>query len=121
MRPYMDREAAIDDFLEKYVFGRWEEDIPLIGQAYEKNQAEIEAGLLNAVDGVCRKAVLLQEQQLKGDIQYLYFTFLMLPRLNLLPCCCRRPLRPNFLHHPSVIEFDVCRFQVDVPYIGRWF
>lgn len=97
MKPYMDREAAIDDFLEKYVFGRWEEDIPLIGQAYEKNQAEIEAGLLNAVDGVCRKAALLQEQQLKGDIQYLYFTLL----------------------RTSLLERKVC-YRIDV-YDHRWY
>ncbi|WP_334073514.1 MULTISPECIES: hypothetical protein [Paenibacillus] len=86
MKPYMDREAAIDDFLEKHVIGRWEEDIPLISQVYEQKRTDIEAGLLKVADEVCRKAALLQGQQLKGDIQYLYFTFLRTSLLERKAC-----------------------------------
>ncbi|WP_201452158.1 MULTISPECIES: hypothetical protein [Paenibacillus] len=91
MSSVMDRDAALGDFLEKYVLERWQEDLAAIGEHYEKNQAEIEAGFLKAVDTACMQAVHLQEQQLKGDIQYIYLSL----------------LRTSIMEHQAVYRIDV--------------
>ncbi|WP_051109212.1 hypothetical protein [Paenibacillus ginsengihumi] len=76
MRPVMDRDAALGDFLEKHVLERWQEDLLAINDAYMEKQAQIEASFTGAVDRVCRKAAELQAQGRKGEIQYIYLSLL---------------------------------------------
>lgn len=76
MIPMMDRETALGDFLAKHIIDRWQEDLLVINDVYMENQAQIEKSLAEAVDRVCMEAVKLQQQGLKGDIQYIYFSWL---------------------------------------------
>lgn len=76
MKPIMDRDEAIGDFLEQYVFDGWQEDIISIQQTYSENQEQIEADFIAAVNRLFKQAARLQEHQLKQDVQYVYFSLL---------------------------------------------
>lgn len=72
----MNREEAIQDFMERYVIDRWQDEILAIDERYAKNKASIEKELTDAFVKVCHQAQLLQQQQRKGSIHYIYFSFL---------------------------------------------
>lgn len=93
----MDRDAALGDLLERYVFDRWQEDLLAIGDRYDKNQIKIETGFVQAIDNICRQAAQLQAQQLKGDIQYIYVSL----------------LRTSVMEHRAHYRIDI--------YDERWF
>jgi hypothetical protein len=72
----MDREGALEHFLENHLFGEWLNDLPQIDDTYSSNKEDIESGLLDAFDLVCRKAAKLQEEGRKGPVRYVYISLL---------------------------------------------
>ncbi|WP_025716316.1 hypothetical protein [Paenibacillus sp. 1-18] len=72
----MDRDAALQDFLGKYVLEAWTGDIPLIEDYYQKHGEEIQEELLRAVETVCLKAASQQQEGNKGDIRYMYISLM---------------------------------------------
>ncbi|WP_179945167.1 hypothetical protein [Paenibacillus durus] len=72
----IDRDAMLQDFLEKHVLEGWLGDLSLIEQYVEEHNEQIEADLLNAFEAVCEKALLQQRAGMKGDIQYMYISLL---------------------------------------------
>lgn len=78
----MDKQTALQDFVEKYVLHQWENELLAIDQRYNQNKANIENGLTVAFDKACKKALKLQEQGPKGDIQYIYLSFLRTSIMN---------------------------------------
>lgn len=76
MTALMDKRMALADFMEKYVTDKWEQDFVAINEAYVREQERINAGLISAFEEACRNAAKLQEQGLKGEIQYIHFSYL---------------------------------------------
>lgn len=73
---YMDKDAAISDFLEKHVFGQWINDVIDIDDAYKERQEQIDLSLFDAFNDLLVKASTLHEQGDKGKIRYIYYSYL---------------------------------------------
>jgi hypothetical protein len=72
----MDRDAALQDLLEKHVFTEWLHDLALIENNFLARQQAIEEELLAALESLCQLATLQHEQGRKGDIRYIYISLL---------------------------------------------
>lgn len=73
---YMNKDAALSDFLEKYVFNQWINDVVLIDDAYKERQEQIDRTLYEAFNDLLVKASTLHEQGNKGKIRYIYCSYL---------------------------------------------
>lgn len=62
----MDRDAALQDLLEKHVFTEWLHDLALIENNFLARQQAIEEELLAALESLCQLATLQHEQGRKG-------------------------------------------------------
>lgn len=71
-----DKKEMLKDFIEKYVLDRWYEELIVIDKRYRENKEDIEKELIYAFSTVCQNAVKLQEENKKGDIKYIYISFL---------------------------------------------
>ncbi|WP_025684809.1 hypothetical protein [Paenibacillus maysiensis] len=72
----MDRDAALQDLLEKHVFTEWLHDLALIENNFLTRQQAIEEGLIAALESLCQLATVQHEQGRKGDIRYIYISLL---------------------------------------------
>lgn len=72
----MDKEEALDNFLEAHVFDKWLEDLLPIQRVLEEQRVSIEQSFADAFDTVWRQATELQGQGVKGEIQYVYISLL---------------------------------------------
>lgn len=72
----MDRDAALQDLLEKHVFTEWIHDLALIENNFLTRQQAIEDELIAALESLCQLATLQHEQGRKGDIRYIYISLL---------------------------------------------
>lgn len=72
----MMKEAALEDFVKRYVLDRWQQELSVIDKRYYENKHNIKENLLGAFDSLCKNAVTLQELEKKGPIKYIYFSFL---------------------------------------------
>lgn len=72
----MDKNEALKDFVEKYVKGRWQHEFVAIDEKFRENKASIENGLKAAFESLCNRVLTLQNQNAKGSIRYIYFSFL---------------------------------------------
>ncbi|WP_438347715.1 hypothetical protein ACP8HI_18855 [Paenibacillus sp. FA6] len=73
---YMNKEAAISDFLEKFVFNQWINDVILIDDVYKERQEQIDRSLYESFNDLLVKASTLHEQGDKGEIRYIYCSYL---------------------------------------------
>lgn len=72
----VNKEKILNEFLEKYVGDRWETEFDRIGEIYENNKSTIKEDLKSKFASVCKFGISLQEQGIKGKIQYIYFSLL---------------------------------------------
>ena len=72
----MDKNEALKDFVEKYVKGRWQHEFVAISEGFKENKDIIENGLKSAFESLCNRAITLHNQNAKGNIKYIYFSFL---------------------------------------------
>lgn len=72
----MDKNEALKDFIEKYVSGRWQYEFVAIDEKYRKNKEHIDNSLKCAFEALCKNVLSLQQQNAKGNIKYIYFSFL---------------------------------------------
>ncbi|CAH8247771.1 hypothetical protein WJ0W_005028 [Paenibacillus melissococcoides] len=72
----MSKEEALQDLLERYVFDRWQFDLPEIDERYRQEKEQIERRFLAAFEAVCKQAAKLQAEGRKGSIRYVYISFL---------------------------------------------
>ncbi|NEW09791.1 hypothetical protein GK047_28125 [Paenibacillus sp. SYP-B3998] len=93
----MDKQAALQDFFDSYVSGRWQNDILLIDETYKQQKEQIDSSFILAFDNACRLASELQEQGLKGHTQYIYISL----------------LRTSFMENTACYRIDV--------YDNNWF
>ncbi|ASR46419.1 hypothetical protein B4V02_06865 [Paenibacillus kribbensis] len=72
----MNRDAALQDLLEKHVFTEWLHDLALIENNFLTRQQAIEEELIAALESLCKLATFQHEQGRKGDIRYIYISLL---------------------------------------------
>lgn len=72
----MDRDAALQDLLEKHVFTEWLHDLALIENNFLARQQAIEEELLAALESLCQLATLPARARSQGDIRYIYISLL---------------------------------------------
>ncbi|OPH46696.1 hypothetical protein BC351_14520 [Paenibacillus ferrarius] len=72
----MNKQEALDDFLESFVFDQWLKDLLPIDQALEAQRSSIEQSFSDAFESVWTQVSELQEQGLKGDIRYVYISLM---------------------------------------------
>ncbi|NRT72218.1 hypothetical protein [Clostridium beijerinckii] len=70
------KEEILNEFLEKYVGDRWNSEFDRIGEIYINNKASIHDDLKSKFATVCKSGTSHQEQGLKGEIKYIYFSLL---------------------------------------------
>ncbi|MCY6355718.1 hypothetical protein [Clostridium sp. ZS2-4] len=70
------KEELLMEFQQKYVANRWVDEFLKIDETYKSHRNSIEENLISTFNEVCKQAVYLQEKQLKGEIKYIYFSFL---------------------------------------------
>ncbi|WP_297420148.1 hypothetical protein [Clostridium sp.] len=71
-----DRFEVLKEFLEKYLADRWIDEFGNIDEKYKKNKDKIEEELKLKFESICKFGISLQEQGLKGEIKYIYFSVL---------------------------------------------
>jgi len=72
----VNKEEIINEFLEKYVGDKWNDEFDYIGEIYINNKKSIQEDLKSKFASVCKLGILLKEQGLKGEIKYIYFSLL---------------------------------------------
>ncbi|MBC2580545.1 hypothetical protein [Clostridium sp. DJ247] len=72
----INKNEALQDFIEKYIADRWQEELFVIDERYKKNKEHIDNELISVFDSICKNALKLQNQDKKGDIKYIYISFL---------------------------------------------
>lgn len=71
-----DKQGTKEDFYEKYVDGKWVDNFLEIDEKYKRNIDQIEGDIAQSFEEICKKAISLQTSELKGEIKYIYFSFL---------------------------------------------
>lgn len=71
-----DKNQVLKEFQEKYVANRYNEELKKIIEKYNQDREVIKEKLTAQFNSVCKKAILLQEKQLKREIKYIYFSML---------------------------------------------
>lgn len=72
----VNKEEILNEFLEKYVSDRWFHEFNNIDEIYKRNKNVINEELKSKFSSVCKLGIYLQEQEVKGEIQYIYFSLL---------------------------------------------
>lgn len=76
MNVLMTKERALGHFIEHHILHKWQEDMVIIDEVYQKQQDQIEANFIAVIEGVCLKARSMQEQGRKNTAQSLYYSML---------------------------------------------
>ncbi|MNJ34699.1 hypothetical protein D3C77_294200 [compost metagenome] len=76
MNVLMTKERALGHFIEHHVLHKWQEDIMIIDEVYQKQQEQIETHFVEVVGGLCLKAKKMQEEGRKNTVQSLYYSML---------------------------------------------
>lgn len=72
----INKETALKDFIEKHVQERWIKNIEIINKNYIENSDKIESQFIKTFEKLCKKAISLQNEGNKGEISYIYISFL---------------------------------------------
>ncbi|MHC1686033.1 MAG: hypothetical protein AB6733_24410 [Clostridiaceae bacterium] len=72
----VDKNEVLKKFNEKYVDERWNIEFEKIVEKYKRNKSDIIKKLISSLDLMCKRVILLQENGLKGEIKYIYFSLL---------------------------------------------
>lgn len=70
------KQKILAEFKDKYVEGRFEDEVNRIYERLNENKEKIRESLLSQFKEVCKKAAGLQERNLKGNIKYIYISYL---------------------------------------------
>lgn len=71
-----DKEDILKEFKEEYLESHWVRDFIEIDEVYRNKKSEIDKELMETFERLCDKCISLQNSNLKGNIKYIYFSFL---------------------------------------------
>lgn len=72
----VNKEKIMNEFKTKYIEGRFHEESTKIYEEFENNKKSIIQELILKFKEVCKKAINMQEKDLKGEIKYIYMSYL---------------------------------------------
>ncbi|MBW6409682.1 hypothetical protein [Clostridium weizhouense] len=76
MIKYPDKDKILEEFKVKYVDNNWVKDFIRIDEFYRNNKDDIDTKLIEKFNLVCEKCISMQKDNLKGQVAYIYFSFL---------------------------------------------
>ncbi|AJG99816.1 hypothetical protein LF65_03253 [Clostridium beijerinckii] len=72
----VNKKEILNKFVNKYVGDRWITEFNNIDEKYKNNKNSIQEDLKSQFADVCKLGIALQDQGLKGEIKYIYFSLL---------------------------------------------
>ncbi|MCT4509032.1 MAG: hypothetical protein N4A48_09790 [Tepidibacter sp.] len=72
----INKEEVLQDFIKDHVYQRWQYELNEIDKRYKQDKEKIENELISAFELACKKSLNLQNKGEKGDIKYIYISFL---------------------------------------------
>ncbi|BCZ47460.1 hypothetical protein psyc5s11_35270 [Clostridium gelidum] len=108
----VNKEKIMDEFKTKYVEGRFYEESPKIYEMFEDNKKSIIEELILKFKEVCKKAINMQEQGLKGEIKYIYISYLRTSLMQNLGV-----YRIDFYDDKWLLDKEECFINIDLSFI----
>lgn len=72
----LEKKEIKEQFFIKHVAKRWQDEVFNIDERYSSDTNEIDNSIIFKFNSVCKNALLLQRDSLKGNIKYIYISFL---------------------------------------------
>lgn len=72
----VDKEKILNEFKEKYVYKKFQEEVPKIYERFNSNKEDIKQEINDNFKKVCAYAIELQEKALKDEIRYIHISYL---------------------------------------------
>ncbi|MBY6915842.1 hypothetical protein FDB42_16140 [Clostridium botulinum] len=76
MIKYQDEDKILEEFKTKYVDNIWVDNFIIIDEFYRNNKEDIDSELIKRFDSVCEECISMQNDNLKGQVTYIYFSLL---------------------------------------------
>ncbi len=76
MIKYPDKDKILEEFKMKYVDNIWVDNFIRIDEFYRNNKEDIDSELIKRFDSVCEECISMQKDNLKGEVNYIYFSLL---------------------------------------------
>ncbi|AIY79964.1 hypothetical protein FDC58_14140 [Clostridium botulinum] len=76
MIKYPDKDKILEEFKTKYVDDIWVDNFIRIDEFYRNNKEDIDSELIKRFDLVCEECISMQNDNLKGQVTYIYFSLL---------------------------------------------
>lgn len=112
MIKYRDKEEVLKEFKEKYVDNLWINNFVENDEFYRNNKEEIDSKLRMQFESVCKKCIDLQEENLKGEIHYIYFSLL---RTSILEG--KGEFRIDFYDENWFLDKEECSINMDLSFL----
>ena len=112
MIKYRDKEEVIKEFKEKYVDNLWVNHFIENDEFYRNNKEEIDSKLKMQFECVCKKCIDMQQKNLKGEINYIYFSLL---RTSILEG--KGEFRIDFYDENWFLDKEECSINMDMSFL----
>jgi len=82
MTKELEKTNALQDLIKKHILPYVEEEIRSIDERYKNDKENIEGELIASFEKLCENAISLQKDGTKGNINYVYISFLRTSIMN---------------------------------------
>lgn len=114
MIKYPDKEKVLEEFKEKYVNNLWVDGFIKNDEFYRENKEEIDSKLRKKFDFICQKCIEMQNGNVKGEINYIYFSFL---RTSLLEG--KGEFRIDFYDENWFLDKNECSVNIELDFLYK--
>ena len=112
MIKYPDKEEVLQEFKEKYVDNLWVNNFIENDEFYRNNKEEFDFKLRQKFEFICKKCIEMQNSNLKGEVNYIYFSLL---RTSLLEG--RGEFRIDFYDENWFLDKAECSVNIELDFL----
>lgn len=112
MIKYPDKEEVLQKFKKKYVDDIWVNNFIKNDEFYRANKEEFDSKLRQKFDSICNKCIDLQNNNLKGEVEYIYFSLL---RTSILEG--RGEFRIDFYDKNWFLDKEECSVNIELDFL----
>ena len=112
MIKYPDKEEVLQKFKNKYVDDIWVNNFIKNDEFYRANKEEFDSKLRQKFDSICNKCIDLQNNNLKGEVEYIYFSLL---RTSILEG--RGEFRIDFYDKNWFLDKEECSVNIELDFL----
>lgn len=112
MIKYPDKEEVLQKFKNKYVDDIWVNDFIKNDEFYRANKEEFDSKLRQKFDSICNKCIDRQNNNLKGEVEYIYFSLL---RTSILEG--RGEFRIDFYDKNWFLDKEECSVNIELDFL----